>query len=136
MSAQRIVPPATAFRLSHGQKRPRVQNRSHLDFIRRLPCLITGRTDHIEACHIRYADPIYGKREVGKGEKPDDAWAVPLTRALHMMQHDAGNERLWWERHGIDPVRVALALAHASGDNDAAELILRTAREATRLSTG
>jgi len=134
MSAQRIVPPPTAFRLSHGRKRPREENRAHLAFIRNLPCLVTGRRDNVEAAHIRYQDLAYGKRAAGKGEKPSDAWTVPLHRDVHREQHDAGDEQLWWQEKGIDPVRVALALSQASGDDDAAEIIIRTARETAKVA--
>ena len=81
MKAQRIVRPDTAFSLDtpgRRQKRPRQHANKHLEWIRTLPCIVTGRRDGIQAAHIRYADPRYAKRAVGTGEKPDDKWTVPL----------------------------------------------------------
>ncbi len=94
----------------HRKKRP-WKNPSHLDLVRSLPCLLSGRP--AEACHVRYADAKYGKRESGLGRKPDDKWTVPLSPDLHRLanasQH-AGNERKWWEQFGVDPLEVAKKL--------------------------
>ena len=124
----RIIQPATAFSLSRGKKRPRITSASHLAFIQSLPCLATGIRNDIEAAHIRYGDPRYGKREVGKGEKPDDKYTVPLHWREHRLQHESG-ESWYWKAAGIDPVAVAIALWSVSGDHEAAELILRSARK-------
>lgn len=107
------------------KKRRREHDRDHLEWIRSLPCCIT-RKQPVDAAHVRYADPIYGKRETGKGEKPDDKWAVPLCREKHDEQHGM-DERLFWARYGLDPLRIAAALAMNSGDDDQAFLILREA---------
>lgn len=106
-----------------GQKRPRKENDAHLRWLRTLPCCITGERP-VEAAHIRFADPIYGKRAVGGQEKPDDRWAVPLSKAKHREQHDM-NEREFWARHGLDPLRIALALHGVTGDDEQATVILR-----------
>lgn len=130
MAGFRIVRDPEAFgnAPSHGQKRPRKADDAHLRWLRTLPCVITG-TRPVEAAHIRYADPSYGKRETGKAEKPDDRWALPLSTAKHREQHDM-SEAAFWERHNIDPCKVALALYAVSGDDDQAALILRnTARK-------
>lgn len=126
--AFRIAPPPTAFgnAPSKGRKRPRVENEKHLAWIRTLPCVVTGRLG-VEAAHIRYADPAYGKRDVGMAEKPDDRWTVPLAPELHREQHSV-SEREFWVRHGIDPCRVALALYAVSGDDEQATIILKHAR--------
>jgi hypothetical protein len=108
-----------------GQKRPRVKLEDHLQFIRTLPCLVTGRRP-VEAAHIRYADMRLGKRGTGMGEKPDDQWVVPLSPEAHRDQHQH-DEMAWWRSKGIDPVVVALALWKASGDEEVAcEIIRRT----------
>lgn len=121
--------PETAFSLSpsKGQKRPRKTDDEHLKWLRTLPCVITG-TRFVEAAHVRYADPVYGKRDTGKAEKPDDRWALPVSPDKHREQH-SGSEREFWTRHGIDPCRVALALHAISGDDEAAEIILKSARK-------
>lgn len=91
--------------------KPSGKNLGHLDLIRRLPCLLSGRT--AEAAHIRYADAKHGKPEAGMGHKPEDKWTVPLCPELHRLakecQHN-GNERKWWEQFGVDPLAVALDL--------------------------
>ena len=124
----RILRDATAFANAPatGKKRPRKADNAHLAFIRTLPCLITGKRP-VEAAHIRYADPVYGKREVGGAEKPDDRWTVPLCPEKHREQHDM-NERAFWLIHKIDPLRVALALHAVSGDDEQAAVILRAAQ--------
>lgn len=109
-----------------GKKRPRQSNDAHLRWIRTLPCVVTGKFP-VEAAHVRYAAPAYGKRETGKAEKPDDRWTVPLSPEMHRQQHSS-NERAFWETHGIDPCRVALALYAVSGDDEQAAIILRHAR--------
>lgn len=84
----------------------------HLDLIRQLPCILSGRA--AEAAHIRYADAKYGKPETGAARKPDDKWCLPLAPELHRMhtgcQHDAGNERAWWAQFKIDPLEVCTRL--------------------------
>lgn len=127
--AFRIEPTATtSFRGAAGAlKRPRIHDSAYLGFVRSLPSLITGGRP-VEAAHIRYPALELGKRPTGKGEKPDDRWAVPLAPELHRQQH-AMNERTWWKQHGIDPVVTALALygAFRDGDRQAAEHIVMMA---------
>ena len=138
MPAFRIARPLEAFSTEpsrRGRKRPRAAATSHLEWIRSLPCVVTGRYGNIHAAHIRYGDAIYGKRPSGTGEKPDDKWTVPLHGDMHTdgpeAQHGE-NERAWWASRGIDPLRVAAALWACSGDDEQAEVILRAAREGTR----
>jgi len=128
MPAFTIRRPATAFSnapIGKQKKRPRQEDGTHLKWLRTLPCVISGERP-VDAAHVRYADPVYGKREVGKAEKPDDRWCLPLARRLHDEQHK-GNEREFWARHGLDPLRIALALHACSGDDDQAYVILREA---------
>lgn len=132
MMAFRIERPITAFANApaRGAKRKRVTDEQHLRWLRTLPCVITGRRP-VEAAHIRFADPSYAKRETGMAEKPDDRWALPLSPALHREQH-AGSERLFWAKYGIDPCKVAAALYGVSGDDEQAEIIIRTAQDSAR----
>jgi hypothetical protein len=127
--AWRLVRSDTAFSnapIGKQKKRPREEDGTHLKWLRTLPCVISGERP-VDAAHIRYADPIYGKRETGKGEKPSDKWTVPLARRFHDAQHGQA-EREFWARHGLDPLRIALALHACSGDDDQAFVILREAR--------
>ena len=40
-------------------------------------------------------------------ETMSDEWAVPLCALHHRSLQDVGDERRWWECHGIDPLAVA-----------------------------
>lgn len=144
MTGQRIIRPNTAFSISptKGQKRPREHNHAHLAFIRTLRCCLCGAHGP-DPAHIRSASPIYGKRETGMQEKPSDKWTVPLCRVHHDEQHnfirnhrdrnsEASNELLWWASKKIDPFGLALALHHATGDDEVADGILRASRPLER----
>lgn len=96
----------------HRRMKPSRKAPGHLDDIRKLPCLLSGRP--AEAAHIRYADAKHGKTETGMQTKPHDRYVLPLCPALHRLvkgcQHDS-NERDWWASMGIDdPVAIALEL--------------------------
>lgn len=108
-----------------GKRRPREHDDSHLRWLRTLPCVITGERP-VEAAHIRYGSAVYGKRETGGAEKPADKWCVPLSIAKHREQHTM-DEREFWARHGLDPLRIALALHANTGDDEQALVILREA---------
>lgn len=126
MKPQRIIRPDTAFSVaSTKQKRPRERDNNHLAFIRSLRCCICGAQGP-DPAHIRSANAIYGKRETGGQEKASDKWTVPLCRAHHDEQHQAGNELIWWAGKQIDPFGLALALYAASGDDEIADGILRS----------
>jgi hypothetical protein len=125
---QRIVPPSTAFSAISIRKRPRIENRNHLAFIRKLPCAVCGTRRNVEAAHVRMGNPLYGKRQAGMGEKSDDKHSVPLCAAHHDEQH-AMNEAAFWMALAIDPLRLALALFDSTGDEERAEAIIRAHRE-------
>ena len=125
--ALQIKRPVTAFSLSPGkQKRPRVRDESHLSFLRGLSCAVCGKRP-VEAAHLRTGSRRHGKRETGMQERPSDAWATPMCREHHNEQH-RGDELAFWTKYGIDPFVLAMSLAQASGDEEAAELILVSAR--------
>lgn len=118
MTAYRLpVQPITA------PKRPRQQSGSHLDFLRGLPCCVCGDPTSTEAAHLRFAaEPI--KRQVGKGERPDDWWCVPLCGRCHRRQHDEGEARFW----GLNKQRamlIALSLFVNTGNHKLGEQIVR-----------
>jgi hypothetical protein len=124
-----IKRPDTAFSnapVGKQAKRKRQKNDAHLEWIRTLPCTITGAMP-VEAAHVRFASRIYGKRATGAGEKPDDQWSLPLSPAKHREQHGMDEERFWL-RYGIDPLQIAAALWANSGDDDQGRLILSEAR--------
>jgi hypothetical protein len=98
-----------------------IKNEAHLSRIRKCPCLICGTKNGVEAAHIRYTDIVYGKRQTGKQEKPDDRWTVPLCGEHHRTgkgaQHNHA-EAGWWRRHDINPLIIAALLwSHSSSDD-------------------
>lgn len=121
MMAGRIIRSETAFKLDgdrhSGAKSPRQIIQNHVNFIKKLPSLVVA-DGRVDPAHIRYAAHDYRKPAVGGGERPSDQWVVPLARTAHTSQHDFGNEKLWWERHGIDPCFVALILFANSGNEE------------------
>jgi hypothetical protein len=94
-----------------------VRSRSHLDFIRQLPCvacMVEGRETYcVDAAHVSYAFPGWSSR--GKAEKVSDERTVPACRTHHDEQHGM-SERAWWARLGINPVRLCDQLANNSGN--------------------
>lgn len=124
-----IARPDTAFSLDRRsrQRSPRKTNNAHLAFIRRLPSLVPGAGD-IEAAHVRYGEPRYGKRQTGMGERPSDCWVVPLAHQVHQHEQHRHNERQWWIDHGIDPLLIAALLYAHSGNDDAGIQIIRNAK--------
>lgn len=121
--AFQIARPSTAFALDpSGKAQGRIKDERHLAFIRTLPSALSG-VYGCEACHIRYGDPMYRKKKTGKAQKPDDAWAIPLTPDEHREQHSM-NERVFWQARGIDPLAIAQALYQVSGDVEAAVRII------------
>jgi hypothetical protein len=124
MMAQRLVIPSTAFSVAKtSQRRPRVEDKQHLAFIRTLRCCICG-AHNPDPAHIRAAAIIYGKRETGMQEKAADKWVTPLCRTHHDEQHSQ-DELRWWASKSIDPFGLALALYQASGDDEIADGILK-----------
>lgn len=90
--------------------RGRIREPGFLAFLRRQPCAVgpIGCDGPVEAAHIRYGLP--GEPPTGLQRKPSDTRAVPLCRRHHREGPDsqhAANERVWWARHRIDPMRLA-----------------------------
>ena len=81
---------------------------AYLDFIRELPCCITGRHG-VEAAHLSYAATQYGHYGRGKQHKASDRWALPLCPEEHRTQH-SGPEQAYWMTTGINPHVLALTL--------------------------
>lgn len=85
------------------------KNGSYLVFIRSLPCAVSGARSNIEAAHLSFACTPLGHYGRGKSSKAPDRWALPLSSESHRQQH-SGNEKLFWDRNGIDPHILALAI--------------------------
>jgi DNA recombination protein Rad52 len=78
----------------------RHRSKEHLRYVGRQPCLICGRAPS-HAHHIRYAQPK------GVALKVSDEFTVPLCAIHHTENHTTGDERNWWNSHGVDPLPVA-----------------------------
>lgn len=85
------------------------KNAGYLAFIRSLPCAVTGSRVDIQAAHLSFACTPLGHYSRGKSSKAPDRWALPLSADAHRQQHK-GNEKLFWDRNGIDPHILALAI--------------------------
>jgi hypothetical protein len=105
-----------------GKQSKRVKDGAYLDFIRQLPCIVTGRFP-VEAAHISFAEPRYGKLGRGKGSKESDCWTVPLCTEEHRRQSNM-NERAYWDSVGIDPCVVAAFLFIAYPSEERAMLVI------------
>jgi len=81
----------------------RERDRNHLRFVASLPCLLCGRAPS-DAHHIKYAEAR------AMGRKVSDKFTVPVCRLHHRELHRRGDERLWWEAQGIDPLATAASL--------------------------
>jgi len=93
----------------------RERDRDHLRFVAAQPCLVCGRTPS-DAHHIRFAE------QRAMGRKVSDKFAVPICRLHHRELHRRGNERVWWQNQGIDPLPAAATLwarTHAVAPADA-----------------
>jgi hypothetical protein len=81
----------------------RERDRQHLQFVAGQPCLVCGRTP-TDAHHLKFAQ----LRALGR--KVSDKFTVPVCRAHHRALHRRGDERVWWQEEGIDPLPVAAEL--------------------------
>lgn len=69
-----------------------MRSEKYLDFIRSMPCIITGR--QAEPHH----EPLNGH---GTGIKGPDNETLPLSREMHTKRHAYGRESFWAE-YNID----------------------------------
>jgi len=81
----------------------RERDRHHLRFVASRPCLICGRAPS-DAHHLKFAE------QRAMGRKVSDKFTVPICRLHHRELHRRGDERVWWQHQGIDPVAVAASL--------------------------
>jgi len=120
---------------AQGQRQPRVREPQYLAFIRRLPCIAGlvegGCSGRMEAAHVRFADASVGRRDPGLQRKPDDSWSLPSCHSHHQCDQHRQNERAYWQRIGVDPNALCLAL-HAAYETgaDPLPIIHRFAAEA------
>jgi len=84
----------------------RVRDLGHLAYVASKPCLICGR-NRAHAHHLKFAQPT------ALGRKVSDEFTVPLCSNHHRELHRHGDERVWWEAHRIDALKIAEELWHA-----------------------
>jgi len=84
-------------------KPTRERDREHLKFVAGHPCLVCGRTPS-DPHHIKFAE------NWTVGRKVSDRFTVPVCRLHPHELHGRGNERLWWQHKGVEPLQVAKAL--------------------------
>lgn len=115
------------------QREPRARDKAHLGRVARLCCLAClirrgARVRPVQVAHIRAGYPGEpGWREVGKSEKPSDFRTAPLCVRCHLDGPDAqhrANEREWWERLGIHPPTLCVALVEAFGRGDSGDKVV------------
>jgi hypothetical protein len=95
----------------------RERDRDHLRFVASQPCLVCARTPS-DPHHIKFAE------QRAMGRKVSDKFTVPICRLHHRELHRRGNERVWWEKRGIEPLPIAARLwATTHGVEPAAEEI-------------
>lgn len=89
----------------------RLRSKPYLAHVRTFPCLNCGK--HAEAHHLQRAQPRALALKTG------DQWVVPLCHTCHMQLHALGDETLWWDLLGIDPMTwAATCYGNWSNSND------------------
>ena len=81
----------------------RERDRHHLRFVASQPCLVCGRAPS-DAHHLKFAE------QRAMGRKVSDKFTVPICRLHHRELHRRGDERIWWEKQGLDPLPIAASL--------------------------
>jgi hypothetical protein len=94
-------------------KPTRHRSPAHLQYVRRQPCLVCGRTP-VDAHHVKYAQPKAMSRKVS------DEFTVPLCRHHHDLLHREPDEAVWWQALDIDPLEAAAMLWAESASSDLA----------------
>jgi len=100
------------------------RSKTHLAWVRTLPCVRCGRFP-CDAAHVRIGT------DGGMGLKPSDQYTVPLCRTCHRHQHQIGERRFWGDL-GVSGRDVSLLLYQHSRDDRAALSALRKALTAPR----
>lgn len=127
--ASRIVPDGGWSSNLKPFRTPRELKPSHLSFIKRLPCICClASVERIERygcdpAHLKTASRMHGKTDGGWG-RPSDMWCLPLCRMHHDQQHGT-NEMRFWSLYRIDPHLLALILWGLTGNEHAANEVIR-----------
>lgn len=90
-----------------------IVEKSYVDFIHELPCVVTGRYG-VEAAHLNATNRVCGHTGRGKSQKAGSRWILPLAKEEHERQTWFGNsgrgEMAYWREVGIDPHQTCNAI--------------------------
>jgi hypothetical protein len=78
----------------------RYRDKAHVQFVASRPCVVCGRKP-ADPHHLRFAQA----RALGR--KVSDEFTVPVCRLHHRELHRSRNERAWWKKLGLDPIKIA-----------------------------
>ncbi|WP_258570791.1 Rad52/Rad22 family DNA repair protein [Flavimaribacter sediminis] len=78
----------------------RIRDPEHLKFVARHRCVVCGRNG-AQAHHLTFAQPH------ALGRKVSDEFTVPLCSKHHQELHQFGDEKAWWSKIGIEPMKIA-----------------------------
>lgn len=78
----------------------RIRDPEHLKFVTRHRCAVCGRNG-AQAHHLTFAQPH------ALGRKVSDEFTVPLCSKHHQELHQHGDEKAWWSKVGIEPMKIA-----------------------------
>lgn len=71
-----------------------LRSKTHLSFVRSLPCCVCLKTFTVQAAHIRKG--VSNEHKGGMGMKPSDRMTVPLCYECHNNeQHRVGEQTFW-----------------------------------------
>ncbi len=114
----------------HNARPARDEDPKHLAAVRQCPCLSCGRSNNIEAAHVRMSRP--GKPNAGPGMKPDDKYTLPLCAGCHRTkpdaQHEVGEPK-FYAALNMEPLAICEKLYEASPDVDAMRAVISQARQ-------
>jgi len=97
--------------MKHKPRKREGMSEKHLEMIRQLPCVVTGRRP-VEAHHL-----LRGPNVVrGMGMKAQDRWAVPVHADVHRKLHAFGNDYVYFQQWAINSTALAEELWDATGD--------------------
>lgn len=95
-----------------------IRDKNHLAFIRKLPCIVCGKSP-CEAAHIRT------NSGAGTGIKPGDDRVVPLCTMCHKKQHATSEVKFYYPYGGWErAVVLAKALYEITGDIEKGKLLV------------
>lgn len=109
-------------------KSPREKDPKYLGWVAALPCIACmfhqRYNRECQVAHVRTGSVEHNKRDTGMGEKPSDAWTLPLCMPHHTGDASTGrraqhgmSELEFWSEMGMDPFAICKALwkAYARG---------------------